>query len=69
MAAVSRASALALARILPFTAIVAGLAATFAFTRVLPFAGVNVLVAFVAHLTERDAGLACYVGGMRLHSK
>jgi len=69
MAAVSGASALALAGIFPFTAIVARLAATFAFTRILSFAGVNVLAALAAHLVERDASLARYIDSMRLHGK
>jgi len=69
MAAVSGTSALALAGIFPFTAIVARLAATFAFTRILSFAGVNVLVALAAHLVERDASLARCIGSMCLHGK
>ena len=69
LAAVSGASALALAGIFPFTAIVARLAATFAFTRILSFTGVNVLGALAAHLAERDASLARYIDSMRLHGK
>ena len=69
MAAVSGASALALAGIFPFTAIFARLAATFAFTRILSFAGVNVLVALAARLVERDASLVRYIDSMRLHGK
>ncbi|MEO5717007.1 MAG: hypothetical protein ABIR29_00360, partial [Chthoniobacterales bacterium] len=67
MAAVGRAAAFSFAGILAFAAVVAGLATAFALAGVLALAGMNVFhVFFVAHLVERDAGFAGYVGGVRL---
>ena len=65
MAAIGRTAAFSFAGILPFAAVVAGLATALALTGVLSFAGVNVL-GLIAHLLERDAGLVSDIGGMRL---
>src|SRR5215471_16985229 len=66
MAAVSRAASFAFAGVLPFAAVVTGFATAFAFTGVLSFAGMNVLLAFVGHLLERNSGLTRRVSGVRL---
>ena len=66
MAAVGRAAAFAFAGVFALAAVVARLAAAFAFTGVLPLAGMNVFLAFVIHLLERDPGFAGHVRGMRL---
>ena len=66
LAAVGRTAAFSFAGVLTFAAVVAGLATAFAFTGVHPLAGMNVLLAFVGHLLERNSGLTRRVGGVRL---
>ena len=60
LAAVSGAAALAFAGVFPLATLVTGLAATLAFTVVLPFAGMYAL--FFRHRLERDSSLGGCVG-------
>lgn len=66
MTAVGRAPPFSLAGVLAFAAVVAGLATAFAFAGVLSLAGMNILLAFIGHLPQRDTRLGRNVGGVRL---
>jgi hypothetical protein len=65
---VSGASALALARVLTFAAVIAGLASALAFTRILAFAGMRTLLG-VGESADGGSGLALDAGRVRLHCK